>query len=66
MKKIFEISKKINSVFIKVILFLFYYMFIGLISVFYRLFKSKKIGNESYWEDFDGPKFDRDYFRSAY
>jgi len=64
--KIQEFIKKINNSFINTILFLFYFLIIGLISIIYRLFKNNKVKTNSYWQDFSSDNFDLDYFKSAY
>lgn len=66
MKKIFEISKAMNNAFIKVILFIFYYTVIGIISLFYHLFQAKRKKTNSYWEDVADVRPDKDYFSSSY
>lgn len=64
--KIQKFIKTINSFFINIILFLFYFGIIGVIVILYRLFKKKTKETDSYWEDFTQNKFDLDYFKSAY
>lgn len=61
-----KIYKKINNVFIKVILFIFYFFIIGLGALIYRLFVPKIKEKNSYWQDSSSDNFDLDYFKSAY
>lgn len=63
--KIQKFIKAINSFFIDIILFLFYFVIIGLISVLYKLFKKKQDKTKSYWQDFSVKEPDLD-FKSPY
>lgn len=58
--------KILNNFFINIILFLFYFFIIGVISIFYKLFKNNKEKRNSYWEDYKAGKSDLEYFKSAY
>ena len=58
--KIQKFIKKINNVFIKIILFIFYLLIIGFGTLIYRLFKKNKTKTNSYWQDFSS-KFDLDF-----
>jgi len=58
--------KILNNFFISIILFLFYFFIIGLISVIYKLFKNNKEKADSYWQDSSPDNFDLKYFKSAY
>lgn len=63
-----KLVKKINGVFIIVLLFVIYYPVIGLCFVIYKLTKlsGKKMNSNSYWLEPQLGKFDKDYFSSAY
>jgi len=61
-----KIVNKINNVFIKVVLIIFYFLIIGLAALIYRLLKKEKKQTESYWQDFPQEKPDINYFRSPY
>jgi len=58
--------KILNNFFISIILFLFYFFIIGLISVIYKLFKNNKEKADSYWQDSSPDNFNLEYFKSAY
>lgn len=63
--QILKIFKKINMAFIKVILFLFYFLILGLISALYKLFKKKQGKTKSYWQDYSAKELELD-FKSPY
>ncbi len=66
MKKLFTFFKTLNNIFITVILTIFYFVVIGTISFFYRLFKREDKNPMSFWKKVDGVKLDPDYFNSPY
>lgn len=66
MNQIVKISRAINDAFIKVILFFFYYIVIGVVSVFYRLFKPRNKAKNTYWSDIEDRIADKNYFNSPY
>lgn len=64
--KIQEFIKETNNIFIKIILFVFYFFIIGLGSIIYKIFKPKQNKTDSYWQDSSPDNFNLDYFKSAY
>jgi hypothetical protein len=66
MRKVLVFFKAINNAFIKIVLFFFYFVIIGLISVIYRLLNLKKKSPPSYWQEVAGQRLDKDYFSSPY
>ena len=61
-----KIVKLINNIFIKIILFIFYFFIFGLVALVYKLFNNKEKEKNSYWKDFSSDNFNLDYFKSAY
>jgi len=66
-KSIIQRSIKIvNIVFIKIILFIFYIIIIGLGALIYRIFKNKQNRANSYWQDYSQKELGFNDFKSAY
>jgi hypothetical protein len=55
-----------NALFIKIILFIFYFTFFGLIVFIYKLFNRVKKKKNSYWEKIDKEESTVNYFKSPY
>ncbi|MBI5123625.1 hypothetical protein HZA75_07240 [Candidatus Roizmanbacteria bacterium] len=55
----------INDLFIKTTLFVFYFIFLGLIAIFYRLARQNK-KNNSFWNGVEDKQPDVNYFKSPY
>jgi hypothetical protein len=64
--KLKNLIKKINSFFITIILSLFYFLVIGLISLIYRLLKKARKNKNSYWEDVSTTSFNLNDFKLPY
>lgn len=58
--------RKINDIFIKIILFLFYFIVIGFAYVIYKLIVKEKKGRTSYWQNIADKELSADYFQSPY
>jgi len=58
--------KKINNFFINIILFLFYFLIIGLGALIYGFFKKRNKEANSYWQDYPQKELGLDYFKSSY
>ena len=61
-----EIVRRINKVFVTIVLFFFYFVVFGLGYFIYRLFNRPKHKEDSYWLDPDEKKLTIDYFQSPY
>lgn len=66
MKKLFTFFKTLNNVFITIVLAIFYFLVIGPISFFYRVFKHKNNNQTSYWKIEGNKILDQGYFSSPY
>ena len=64
--QILKIFKKINSAFIKIVLFFFYFAVIGFAAVIDKLSRKKNEESDSYWKNPPETKPDLEYFRSPY
>lgn len=60
--------KKINEVFITIVLFIFYFLVIGFSFFIYKLLNKKNINKdkETYWENVEKKQFTKEYFQSPY
>ena len=60
-----RLVRLINNYFIKIVLFVFYFVVIGLGSLIYHLSK-KNYQKDSYWENPPKKPLDIEYFQSSY
>jgi len=60
-----KLIRTVNNIFISIVLTLFYFFIIGLISIIYKLFRKNRAKTNSYWQDFSAKEPDLD-FKSPY
>lgn len=60
-----RLIKAINNIFAQIILFVFYFLGIGLGALIYGIFKKKEDKKDSYWTSVPN-KLSRDDFQSPY
>jgi len=66
MKGMRRFVRKINNIFVLILLFIVYYPTIGLCFVIYKLSKTKSQDQNTYWIDMSKKPFDKKYFKSSY
>lgn len=64
--KIRKIVRKINEVFVSIILTFFYFFGIGIANLIYRIFNRKVKVADTYWSSAEKNYDDKKYFESPY